>query len=200
MDKMQTLQGFRDYLPAEMRAREFLIDKIRGVYEKYGFEPIDTPALEYAELLMGKYGEDEKLIYHFQDHGDRHVAMRYDLTVPLARFVANHPELPKPFECYHVAPVWRADSPQKGRLREFKQFDADIIGSPSPGADAGILIVMTEIMKAIDVNNYAIKVNHRGVINGMLRNIGVPHNEIPHVMRAVDKLAKIGDNKVKEIL
>ncbi len=197
---MQTLQGFRDYTPAEMRKREYLIACIKTVYERFGFEPIDTPALEYAELLMGKYGEDEKLIYHFQDHGDRHVALRYDLTVPLARFVANHPELPKPFKRYHVAPVWRADSPQKGRLREFKQFDADIIGSSSPLADAEILIIMTEIMKAIDVSNYAIKVNHRGVINGMLRNIGVLSKDIPLVMRTVDKIAKIGPEKVKSIL
>lgn len=197
---MQTLQGFRDYTPAEMRAREYLIDRIKSVYEMFGFEPIDTPALEYAELLMGKYGEDEKLIYHFQDHGDRHVAMRYDLTVPLARFVANHPNLPKPFKRYHVAPVWRADSPQKGRLREFKQFDADIIGSSSPVADAEILIIMTEIMKAIEVTGYAIKVNHRGVINGILKNIGVLSKDIPLVMRTVDKLAKIGESKVRQIL
>ena len=118
--KAQVLSGFRDQLPAQMLLRRTLIERFRAIFESHGFEPIDTPTLEHLEVLTGKAGENEKLMYHFRDHGDRAVGMRYDLTVPLARFVANHQnELAMPFKRYHIAPVWRAEKAQRGRFREF---------------------------------------------------------------------------------
>ncbi len=200
MDSLRLLQGFRDYLPAQMRARQHVIDTVRGVYQSFGFEPLDTPALEYADLLMGKYGEDEKLIYHFKDHGDREVALRYDLTVPLARVVGMYHDLPKPFKRYQVCPVWRADSPQKGRFREFMQFDVDTVGSSSPICDAEIVQVMGAVMEALKLPEYRIRLNHRGVLNGILRHLKVKQDDVAAVMRQIDKLEKIGRAKAEENL
>ncbi len=149
MEKPRSLQGFRDYLPATMRVRQHLLDTVRGVYESYGYAPLDTPALEFKELLTGKYGDDEKLIYHFKDHGGREVALRYDLTVPLARVVSTNHDLPRPFKRYQMGPVWRADSPQAGRFREFMQFDVDCVGTNSPLADAEILMIMHDCLSAL---------------------------------------------------
>ncbi len=191
------LQGFRDYLPADMRVRQRTLDVVRGVYELYGFEPLDTPALEYAELLMGKYGEDEKLIYHFTDAGDREVALRYDLTVPLARVVAMHQELPKPFKRYQIAPVWRADSPQRGRFREFLQFDADIVGSALPLADAEMILLIARTMETLGLKHYRIRVNHRGVLSAVLNTLEVSHTDRTLVMRQIDKLEKVGAKVVQ---
>ncbi|MDQ3524240.1 MAG: ATP phosphoribosyltransferase regulatory subunit, partial [Chloroflexota bacterium] len=128
----RVLKGFRDYPPADMILRQRLIGIIRTVFERHGFEPIDTPALEHLDVLTGQAGENEKLMYHFEDHGGREVGLRYDLTVPLARFMAMHEnDVVLPFKRYHIAPVWRAEKPQRGRFREFLQCDADIVGSPS---------------------------------------------------------------------
>src|SRR5438105_1621590 len=131
--KLQTLKGFRDFLPAESRKRQYVITTLKKVFESYGFEPLETPTLEYEEILTGKYGDEgEKLMYRFEDHGKRKVAMRYDQTVPLARVVAQYSnELPMPFKRYQIQPVWRADNTQRGRFREFLQCDADIVGSSS---------------------------------------------------------------------
>src|SRR3954471_5674551 len=127
--KPQVLKGFRDYLPEDMLARSQLIAEIRRVFESYGFSPLDTPALEYAELLLGKYGaEGDKLLFRFLDNGERDVALRYDLTVPLARLLGANPEIIPPFKRYHIAPVWRAEKPARGRFREFVQCDVDIVG------------------------------------------------------------------------
>ncbi|MBX4191341.1 MAG: ATP phosphoribosyltransferase regulatory subunit, partial [Candidatus Doudnabacteria bacterium] len=139
MEKPQVLKGFRDYLPQEAIARRKIISKISEVFERFGFAPIDTPALESYELFKGKLGEDEKLMYKFQDLGEREVALRYDLTVPTARVISNYADLPKPFKRYQIAPVWRADKPQKGRFREFMQCDIDIIGTDSEIADAEVI-------------------------------------------------------------
>ena len=128
----RTLKGFRDYLPALMIPREHLLEKARQVYRSYGYAPIDTPALEYLEILLGKGGaESDKLIYSFRDHGDREVALRFDLTVPFARFAAEHiNELETPFKRYHLGPVWRGENTAHGRFREFWQCDADVVGVP----------------------------------------------------------------------
>src|SRR5215216_8105198 len=133
----RVLKGFRDYLPRQMILRQRVIGIFRDIFERHGFEPLDTPALEYLEILTGKAGENEKLMYHFEDQGGREVGLRYDLTVPLARVVAMHQhDLVLPFKRYHIAPVWRADRPQRGRFREFYQCDVDTVGSPSMLADA----------------------------------------------------------------
>jgi len=197
MEKPRLLQGFRDYLPDVMQARLRLLEKVRAVYERYGFEPLDTPALEYAELLKGKYGEDEKLIYEFKDHGGRDVALRYDLTVPLARVVVSHPELPKPFKRYQMGTVWRADSPQAGRFREFMQFDADTVGSNSPLADAEMVAMMMAVLQALSLDHYHIRISHRGVFSALLQSLSISTSDQPAVMRLLDKMDKVGEKTVK---
>ena len=144
MIKVQTLKGFRDFFPKEARKKQFVINTLRQVFESYGFEPLETPALEYEEILLGKYGEEgDKLMYRFEDNGKRRVAMRYDQTVPLARVVAQYQNvLPIPFKRYQIQPVWRAENTQKGRYREFLQCDADIVGASSPLADAEVIAVV----------------------------------------------------------
>jgi len=133
MIRPQTLKGFRDFLPSEARKRQYAIDILKKVFESYGFEPLETPALEYEEVLLGKYGDEgDKLMYRFTDRGDRKVALRYDQTVPLARVVAQYQnELPMPFKRYQIQNVWRADNTQKGRFREFMQCDIDTVGTNS---------------------------------------------------------------------
>src|ERR1035437_10237269 len=143
MIKPQTLKGFRDFLPIQARKRQYVINTLKKVFESYGFEPLETPALEYEEILLGKYGtEGDKLMYRFEDNGKRKVALRYDQTVPLARVVAQYQnDLPSPFKRYQMQNVWRADNPQRGRYREFLQVDADIVGTYSPLADAEIIAI-----------------------------------------------------------
>ena len=138
MIKAQTLKGFRNFLPLEARKRQYAINTLKKVFESYGFEPLETPALEYEEILLGKYGaEGDKLMYRFEDNGKRRVALRYDQTVPLARVVAQYQnELPMPFKRYQIQNVWRAENTQKGRYREFLQCDIDNVGTSSPLADA----------------------------------------------------------------
>ncbi len=133
-------KGTRDFLPEQMIKRQYVIGIIREIFEKYGFEPLETPTLELWETLAGKYGEEgDQLTYRFLDRGRREVGLRYDLTVPLSRVIAMYPELPKPFKRYQIQPVWRADKPQKGRFREFYQCDIDVVGSSSMLAEAEIL-------------------------------------------------------------
>src|SRR5579871_4343472 len=140
----RTLKGFRDYLPERMIPREHLLEQARRVYRSYGFAPIDTPALEYEEILRGKGGEEsDKLLYSFKDHGNRDVALRFDLTVPFARFAAEHiGRLGTPFKRYHMGPVWRGETPQAGRFREFWQCDFDTIGTESNAGDAETALVI----------------------------------------------------------
>src|SRR5680860_1162173 len=157
--KPQLLKGFRDYLPEQMRLRLEVIARFRRVFEAYGFEPLDTPAIEYLEVLTGKAGENEKLMYEFEDHGGRRVGLRYDLTVPLARVVAMHQaEIVLPFKRYHIGPVWRAEKPQRGRFREFWQCDADIAGSPSMLADAEVVSIIAECLAAVGLPNFTIQI------------------------------------------
>lgn len=193
----QVLKGMRDFLPERMLLRQHVIGVLRGVFERHGFEPIDTPALEYYDSLAGKYGEDERLIYHFEDHGGREVGLRYDLTVPLARFVAVHRnELVFPFKRYHIGPVWRADRPQKGRYREFWQCDADIVGTKSMLADADVVSIVIEALRGIHMPNFVVHINHRKLLESLALYAGVPAEQAPGVYRAIDKLAKIGDDGV----
>src|SRR5207244_12937976 len=140
----------RDFLPERMILRHWVIGELRSVFESFGFEPLDTPAVEYAETLKGKYGEEaDKLIYQFEDRGGRPVGLRYDLTVPLARVVAMYPDLVKPFKRYQIAPVWRAERPQRGRYREFYQCDVDIVGSNSMLADAEVATIAYQSLRQL---------------------------------------------------
>ena len=166
----RTLGGFRDYLPEMMIPREWLIDTARRVYRSYGFSPIDTPALEYLEILTGK-GSDEtdKQLYHFVDNGGRSVGLRFDLTVPLARFSAQHiGQLGTPFKRYHIGTVWRGEKPQDGRYREFMQCDFDTIGTLSLTADIETALVIHDLFHALGIDDFAIHINNRLVLSGLL--------------------------------
>jgi histidyl-tRNA synthetase len=195
--KPQTLKGFRDYLPDAMMAREHLMETARRVYRSYGFSPIDTPALEYAEVLTGKGGEEsDKQLFRFIDQGDRDVAMRFDLTVPFARFAAQHlNELALPFKRYHIAPVWRGENTQRGRYREFVQCDFDTIGTDANASDIETLMVIHDLMEAIGFTGFTIRVNHRQLLNGLLEKLGLLEQSVG-VLRSLDKLAKIGREAV----
>jgi len=187
MIKAQTLKGFRDFLPAESRKRQYVINKLRGVFESFGFEPLETPALEYEEVLLGKYGEEgDKLMYRFTDNGGRKVALRYDQTVPLARVVAQYgQQLPNPFKRYQIQPVWRAENTQKGRFREFLQCDIDTVGLFSSYADAEILALVYEAYKRLGLD-IKIKINDRALLSEIsTKALGV-----------LDKLNKIGEETV----
>ena len=180
-----------------MMAREHLMEIARKVYRSYGFTPIDTPTLEYSEILLGK-GSDEtdKQLFRFRDQGDRDVAMRFDLTIPFARFAAQHiGKLGTPFKRYHIGNVWRAEKPQKGRYREFMQCDFDTIGTDSNTADIETLLVIHDLMQNIGFDDFVIRVNHRRVLNGLLEQIGLTEQSTG-VLRALDKLTKIGRDKV----
>lgn len=195
----RTLKGFRDYLPDAMMARERLIDTARRIYRSYGFSPIDTPALEYLDILTGKGGEEtDKQIYRFQDSGERWVGMRFDLTVPLARFAAQHiAELGTPFKRYHIATVWRGENTQRGRYREFMQCDFDTIGTRSPAADIETALVIHDLLRAIGFERFTLRVSNRLVLNGLLERLGLAEQS-KAVLIALDKLAKIGRDKVAD--
>lgn len=197
----RTLKGFRDFLPEAAIARERLIAATVDVYRRYGFSPIDTPALEYTEVLLGK-GSDEsdKQMYRFDDPGGRDVAMRFDLTVPLARFVAQHVgALGTPFKRYHVGPVWRGESPQRGRYREFLQCDFDTIGTESTMADIETALVIADVFAAVGVERFTVRVNNRKVLSGLLERLGLT-DQSAAVLRAIDKLPKIGDDAMADEL
>lgn len=195
----RTLKGFRDYLPETMIPRERLMETARRVYRSYGFSPIDTPALEYLEILTGKgSAETDKQLYKFKDHGGRDVALRFDLTVPLARFAAQHfNELGTPFKRYHIAPVWRGENTQAGRYREFIQCDFDTIGTRSLAADIETALVIHELFLALGFDNFSIRINHRQILNGLLERLGLLEQST-HVLRAIDKLAKVGPQAVAD--
>lgn len=199
MIEPRTLKGFRDYLPEAMIPRERLIETARQVYRSFGFSPIDTPALEYLEVLTGK-GSDEtdRQLYRFQDHGGRDVGMRFDLTVPLARFAAQHiGQLGLPFKRYHIATVWRGENTQRGRYREFMQCDFDTIGTLSVAADVETALVIHDLMRAIGFERFTIRMNNRQVLNGLLEKFELADKSTA-MLRALDKLPKIGREKVAE--
>lgn len=187
----RTLKGFRDHLPAQALARERVLDVARRVYRSYGFAPIDTPALEYLEILTGKGSEEtDKQLYRFKDHGGRDVGLRFDLTVPFARFCAQHiAAIGTPFKRYHMASVWRGENTQRGRYREFMQCDFDTIGTTSPVADLETVLVVHDLLAAIGVGGFTIRVNDRRVLSGILEECGVADRSVA-VLRALDKLGK----------
>ena len=193
----RTLKGFRDYEPKLMIPRERVLQTARDVYRSYGFAPIDTPALEYAEVLLGKGGEEsDRLVYRFKDHGDRDVAMRFDLTVPFARFAAQYvPTLGTPFKRYAMGPVWRGENTAAGRYREFWQCDFDTIGTIANAADIEVILVINDLFTALNFDSFTIRVNNRLVLNGLLESIGVADKAVP-LLRSLDKLLKIGRDKV----
>ncbi len=197
----RTLKGFRDFLPETMIPRERLMDLAKKVYRRYGFVPIDTPTLEYAEILTGKGSEEtDRQMYRFVDHGGRDVGMRFDLTVPLARFAAQHiGKLGTPFKRYHVAPVWRGENTQAGRYREFVQCDFDTIGTESVVADIETALVIYELFCEIGIDRFHIRINNRQVLNGFLAKLDLQQHSTA-VLRALDKLEKIGPDKVADEL
>jgi histidyl-tRNA synthetase len=192
-----TLKGFRDYPPALMIPREALLEKARAVFRSYGYAPIDTPALEYARILLGKGGEEsDRLIYSFKDHGGRDVALRFDLTVPFARFAAQHiAQLGTPFKRYHMGPVWRGENTAHGRYREFWQCDFDTIGTESNASDIETALVITDLFTALGFERFEIRVNNRLLLNGLLELHGLADKAAP-VLRSLDKLPKIGRDEV----
>ena len=197
----QVLKGFRDYLPQEQTARNKIIAKISEAFERFGFSALQTPALEYYELLAGKYGEEgEKLMYKFKDQGGRMVALRYDLTVPLARVAASYPDLPKPFKRYQIAPVWRAENTQKGRFREFTQCDVDIIGTESRIADAEVIATINSAFSALEIGEVVVKYNNRELIDQALVKLKIGKGKLVPFLRIIDKLDKIGRKEVEKLL
>ncbi len=200
--KKLPLKGFRDFLPEKMVIRREVIKRLRVVFEKYGFDELQTPALEYKEVLTGKYGEEaEKLMYLFKDRGGRDIGLRYDLTVPLARVATSYPDLPVPFKRYQIQPVWRAEKPQKGRYREFYQCDFDIVGSDSPMADAEIIAVLNDAFSALGFIEYRIKINSRSVLSSSLAKAGLSGKLHYPAITTIDKLEKKGKASVeKELL
>ncbi len=195
----RVLKGFRDCLPELMIPRERLMERARQVYRSYGFAPIDTPALEFAEILLGKAGEEsDKLIYRFTDHGGRDVALRFDLTVPFARFAAQYiGQLGTPFKRYHLGPVWRGENTAHGRYREFWQCDFDTIGTTSNAADIEVALVIHDLMRALGFERFRIHINNRLVLNGLLQELGLS-GQTAALLRALDKLAKLGRDTVRE--
>lgn len=203
----RTLKGFRDYLPEVMIPREILIERVTAIFRSFGFCPIDTPALEYLEILTGK-GSDEtdKQLYRFKDHGGRDVGLRFDLTVPLARFTAQYiGQLGTPFKRYHLAKVWRGENTQAGRYREFMQCDCDTIGTKSLACDIETCLVIHQIMECIDIRTkntfekYKVRINNRMILSGLLEKLNLSDKTVA-VLRAIDKLPKIGPVKVFEEL
>ena len=201
----QPARGMRDFLPEDVRRRQYVIDVIRRVYERYGFEPLETPSLENIETLTGKYGEEgNKLIFkvlrrgEHEASGETDLALRYDLTVPLARVVAEHRgKLPKFFKRYQIQPVWRADRPARGRFREFYQCDVDAIGSKSPLVEVEMLAAVSDVLRELGFTDFVIQLNHREVLTAMLNAAGVPPTLHGDALIAIDKLDKIGRDGVR---
>lgn len=196
------LRGFRDYLPGVMAPRDRMVETVAGVFRRFGFQPLATPCLEYSDVLLGKYGDDaEMLLYRFEDNGGRDVSLRYDLTVPLARVVAQYADLPKPFKRYQVAPVWRAEKPGRGRFREFVQCDVDIVGTESLQADAECVMVDDAVLSELGVKNFAIRLNNRKILAGLAALAGDPDGpRLRSVFRTIDKLDKQGPENVLSLL
>jgi len=196
----QVLKGTRDFLPSQFIVRRRVIATIEQTFEEFGFEPMETPALEYAETLEEKYGEEgARLIYKFADRGGRNIALRYDLTVPLARNMAMY-QIDKPFRRYQISPVWRADKPQKGRFREFWQCDADIVGSQEVWADAEMIGLTYFILKKLGFEDFNIRINTRKLLNGIALYGGIAEKQMGAFFRIIDKSEKIGWEGVKDEL
>jgi len=196
--QVQTLKGFRDFLPTEARKRAFVTSKIKASFELFGFEPLQTPTLEYASLLTGKYGEEaDKLLYTFEDRGGRQVGLRYDQTVPTARVLAQYQnELPKYFRRYQIQNVFRADKPQKGRYREFTQCDVDIFGASSPLVDAEFLAVVNAVFENLGLKSAQIEFNDRELLIGSLEEFANQKVSVLSIIQSIDKLDKLSPEQV----
>src|SRR5213594_3753536 len=196
--------GTRDFLPEEIRRREYVVRIVRDVYEQYGFEPLETPAFENIETLLGKYGDEgNKLIFKILKRGEHEasgeadLALRYDLTVPLARVVAQYQnELPKFFKRYQIQPVWRADRPARGRFREFYQCDVDVLGSRSMVVEAELIAAASDALVALGFSDFTIRLNHRQVLTGILDQAGVAKGKHDDALIALDKIDKAGPEGV----
>lgn len=192
------LKGTRDFLPVDMSQRNRVLTTIKDVFEKFGYQPIETPILNYAETILGKDGENsQKMAYSFKDYGERDIALPFDLTMPFARFVAaNWQDLPMPFKRYQVQRVWRAERPQRGRLREFYQCDVDIIGSKEVICEAEIAKLVTRVFDELKIKDIKIRVNSRKLLNEILLAFGVAEANVVPAIRLIDKLDKIGEGAV----
>ena len=206
MAKVFLPKGSRDLMPAMMNRRLLVIETVREVFARYGFEPIETPAFERIETLTGKYGDEgEKLMFRILkrgeggEKGEVDLALRYDLTVPLARVVAMNPGLPLPFKRSQIQPVWRAERPQKGRFREFYQCDVDTIGTDSPVADAECIAVVHDALTSLGLHDFTIRMNHRKILGALAEAIGASAQETS-MLQAIDKLDKIGKDGVQNEL
>ncbi|MEM3556036.1 MAG: histidine--tRNA ligase [Candidatus Micrarchaeia archaeon] len=200
---VSTPKGMRDIEPEEMKERERIFETIKGVFRVYGFVPLETPALENWEVLSAKGAGGEEILnetYNFEDKGGRRVGLRYDLTVPLARFVANNPNIPLPFKRYQIGRVWRYGDVAKGRLREFWQADSDIVGSESMLADAEVIACAVDVFKSLGFEKFAVRVNNRKILSAMVQFAGVEKERVWDVLRVIDKLEKVGERKVAEEL
>lgn len=203
MNNIQTLKGFRDILPQEKRARDFVAKSIAKSFKRRGFEPIETPTLEYAELLLGKYGQEaDKLVYNFADRAGRQIGLRYDQTVPTARLLGQYyqQELPKFFRRYQIQNVFRADKPQRGRYREFTQCDCDIFGSTSPVADAEILSAFYASFTDLGINSLIIEINDRQTLMSILKPFANESVDVFGIIQSIDKLDKMSPDDVKSEL
>lgn len=199
---LQTLKGFRDFLPEEARQRQYVSDKIRGVFELFGYSGIQTPTLEYASLLLGKYGDEaDKLVYTFEDRGGRQVGLRYDQTVPTARILSQYQnDLPKYFRRYQIQNVFRADKPQKGRYREFTQCDCDIFGSKSSIADAELLATVDSVFKNLGFTSVVIEFNDRQLLMDNLQPFVNDKIDVFSIIQSIDKLDKQSPESIIEEL
>ncbi|MFZ2493788.1 MAG: histidine--tRNA ligase [Thermoanaerobaculia bacterium] len=191
-------RGLRDLLPDQMLARQAMVDTIRRVYELYGFVPLSTPAIEYLDVLSGSAGQEaQQSIFRVTNPENEALGLRFDLTVPLARVIAQYPELPRPFRRYQVASVWRADKPDKGRYREFTQFDLDSVGVESEVADTEIIAGMCDTLSALQVGRYLVRFSSRAILNLLLSFAGIPSEQATDVFRVLDKLDKVGIEKIR---
>ena len=194
-------KGLQDYLPDQMAARQRIIDVVRGVYERYGFVPLGTPAIEHLDVLVGTGGaEANQSIFRVHNPEELELGLRFDLTVPLARVVAQYRELPKPFRRYQVSSVWRADKPDRGRFREFTQFDIDSVGVGTELADVEIIAAMCDALTELGVGRFQVRYSSRQVLNVLLTYAGIPAPMGTEVFRVLDKLEKIGIEKVRKEL
>lgn len=190
----RTLKGFRDFLPTDMYLRQQVFSILRTTFQRYGFEPLETPALEYSDILLGKYGEEaEGLMYRFTDRGGRDVALKYDLTVPTCRVLAQYQnDLPLPFKRYQMQPVWRAENTQKGRFREFYQCDADTYGSESQIVEAEFIQMGVEVLQQLGFSDLRVRLNNRKIIDGIIQYADAPPEQFEQICIIIDKLDKVG--------
>lgn len=190
--KPEILKGTRDFGPEAMAKRRTVMDLIEQSFIRFGYDTIETPVIEYAKTLLGKYGDEgSKLVYSFKDNGDREIALRYDQTVPLARFVSMYyPELPMPFKRYQISRVWRADKPAKGRYREFYQCDVDVIGTESLLSEVEIALIIQTVFKKLGFERFTICFNSRRLMNSIFSSLGLAKNQYAEVLREFDKLTK----------